>query len=97
MKLSALLFALCAMFAVSARAETLAIAKQGDLTVTLTDEPCTLRVAKNLMLRAVWTDPNGTFEGCWNVFHETGMVGAYFEDQTFAVLPAQVFLPGKRT
>jgi hypothetical protein len=60
--------------------------------ITLTDEPCTLEAVTNLKYRATWVEKEKTFEGCWAPHRELGVVIAYFDDKTVAIIPVQAFV-----
>lgn len=76
----------------AARAEAIASASQGTVTVTLTNEPCKLDAVKNLPYRAEWRDGAKVFQGCFNVW-PGGYILAYFDDRTAALIPVQEFRP----
>lgn len=59
--------------------------------VTLTDEPCTIPVVKNLPLRATWSDRSGTFEGCYGSSYGGRLVLMYFDDLHVMGLTSDVF------
>jgi hypothetical protein len=61
------------------------------ITITLTDEPCALDAVSNLKYRATWVEKEKTFEGCWAPHREMGVVIAYFDDKTVALIPVQAF------
>lgn len=61
-------------------------------TVTLTDEPCTIRAVSNLRYRATWEEKGKVFEGCWSANPRVGVVSAYFvEDRTVVAIPIPMF------
>jgi hypothetical protein len=61
--------------------------------ITLTDEPCALKgQISNLPMRAIWVEKDKTYEGCWGARQNIGMVLAYFDDHTVALIPMQVFV-----
>jgi hypothetical protein len=66
---------------------------KGEITITLTDEPCKLKAVSNMKRRATWTQGKKTFEGCYAGFMEAQAVGMYFSDKTFAVVPVDLFRP----
>lgn len=80
------LFVLCASIVYAKPVARLA---QGDLVVTLYDEPCKMDV--QLQFRAVWKDKEKTYEGCWGV--NQGIVVAMFSDKSIAIFPGQAFQP----
>ena len=71
-----------------AYAEPIATAIRGDITVTLTTEPCVLAAISNLPLRATWFE-GVTIEGCYVLSSQ--MVVAYWADKTVTVIPVQMF------
>ncbi|SRR5229473_278741 len=60
-------------------------------TITLTDEPCTLKAIGNLPYRATWVEKDKTYEGCWGARPDIGFVLAYFDDLSVALIPMQAF------
>lgn len=51
-------------------------------------EPCALtEFVTNLPYRAVWEESGKTFEGCYLVRSEVGLVVAYFADKTVGLIP----------
>lgn len=70
---------------------------RGDtVTVTLTDEPCTVAAVSNLPRRATWAERGKLFEGCFEF--AGGWVVMYFaEDRTVVLAPRGVFQPVTRT
>jgi hypothetical protein len=80
------------LYCLPALAVPMAEASYNHAKIVLTDEACKLSAIKNLPRRAVWTEKGKTFEGCWEV-HQFGFVIAYFDDQTIAVIPADMFKP----
>ena len=59
--------------------------------IVVTDEACQLKEVTNLKYRAVWHEKGKTFEGCYAV-HPYGLVVAYFDDKTVAVMPLDAFV-----
>lgn len=59
--------------------------------ITLTDEPCALKAISNLPFRATWVEKDKSYEGCYGVRADVGLVVAYFNDATVALIPMQVF------
>jgi len=83
--------ALIAALPMPVYAKTLYIARSGDITVSLTDEPCQIQAVSNLPKRAIWVEKGKTFEGCYGLQPNAGIVMAYFDDKTVAVFPGQLF------
>ena len=82
---------LLAMVVTGADAKPLAIASQGGVTITFTDEPCTLAAVRNLPNRATWSEGGKTFEGCFTV--QELLVLAYFDDRTMVVIHSRHLRP----
>lgn len=62
------------------------------VTVTLTDEPCTVAAVSNLPRRATWTERGKVFEGCYEMVG--GVVVMYFaEYRTVILAPRGAFQP----
>lgn len=72
-----------------ARAAPVAVLRQGDLVLTLTDEPCALPAIANLPSRVVWVEKGETIEGCYGRRGETILF--YFADLTVIDIPMQAF------
>ena len=83
-----LVLLLLAYNAAYAKSIAVSTSSQPGVTITLTDEPCTLDV-KNLPYKATWHEKGETFTGCWTLHGNS--VAAYFEDKTVAAIPAQHF------
>lgn len=88
MKIALLMLALG--LAVQASAAPIATASHAGVIVTLTDEPCALPAVANLPNRATWQQDSKTYEGCFGV--RAGLVLAYFDDRTVALLPLDGFI-----
>lgn len=89
----ALLATLLFFLSGSVVADTVAVVKARDITVSVTDEPCKLTsLVTNLPMRATWREgKNELIEGCYSIFAEGQMVGLMFEDKTMAVIPVKDF------
>lgn len=74
----------------TAKAAPIATATSGHLTITLYSDPCSLKAVSNLPQRAVWIEAGKVSEGCWGA-SQFGVIMAYFEDKTVAVIPFEVF------
>lgn len=72
------------------KAAPIAVTTTGDVTVTLTDEPCAIAAVTNLGKRATWEEKGKRFEGCWGA-SQLGVVMVYFDDKTVGAIPAEVF------
>lgn len=72
-----------------AYAEPTHVVRQGDLVLTLTDEPCALSAVINLPYRAVWLEKGQIIEGCYGRRGDTLMF--YFADLTVIDLPTRAF------
>jgi hypothetical protein len=84
--------AFLALFVASfATAKPIATADQEGIRLVLTDEPCTLTAVKNLPFRATWVEKDKSYEGCYGSHPGAGIVMAYFDDKTVAIMPAQIF------
>lgn len=75
---------------VTARAEAVARAAMGEVTVTLHKEDCKGFPIENLKSRAVWREKGKDVEGCWGA-SPIGVVMFYFADRTVAAIPVQAF------
>ena len=73
----------------SAQAAPIASLRQGDLVLTLTDEPCTLSAVSNLPSRATWDEKGKILEGCYG--RRGDMLLFYFSDLTVIDIPMHVF------
>ena len=63
-----------------------------ELTITLHDDPCTLKSEiTNLPRRVVWKHKNEVIEGCWGFMEQFGLVTLYFADKTATAMPSQIF------
>ena len=65
--------------------------QQAGVTILLTDEKCVLQTISNLPNRATWNEAGKTFEGCWTVRPDTGVVLIYFEDMSVVAVPVRSF------
>ncbi len=64
----------------------------GTLSITLTDELCTLKgEISNLPRRSVWKQDGVETEGCWGYSEQFGLILLYFKDKTATALPAPLF------
>lgn len=79
------------LYAAKVSAEPLFSATAEGATITLTNEPCNVPAISNLPFRAVWVEKDKTYEGCFGVRQDIGLVLAYFDDKTVALIPMQVF------
>lgn len=62
------------------------------LSVTLYHpEKCQLEAVSNLPFRATWTENGKTFEGCFTIDGQLGIVRMYFEDKSVVAIPVQLF------
>ena len=85
-----LAFIIILMPACAQAAVIYAATSEDGIRIELTDEPCKLTAVTNTPRRATWTERGKTTEGCWGVM--SGMVGAYFDDRTIAVMPKEAFV-----
>ena len=77
-----------ALWAGKVYAEPRLLASNGQVTVTLYDEPCELKEhVSNLPFKATWQEGGRTFKGCWASHPDMELVAAYFDDLTVAVIP----------
>lgn len=88
--LLALVFSLVS--SVSAFAEPIAALNETGVQIMLYNDKCQMAAPTNLKYRAVWTERGKIFEGCFMVFLGLS-VGAYFDDNTMAVMPVELFKP----
>ena len=73
----------------TAHAVPIAALHQGDLYLTLTDEPCALPAIANLPSRAIWVEKGVTIEGCYG--RRGDAVLFYFADRTVIDVPVRAF------
>lgn len=85
----AILFGIAlAMLPIYGHAEPRLAVTQGNVTVTLYDDPCELgEKVTNLQFKATWQEGGRTFNGCWNARPDLEVVVAYFDDLTVALIP----------
>lgn len=63
-------------------------ADNGEVKVTLFDDPCELTdQIKNLRYKATWTEKGQVFRGCWSPIPQLKMIHVYFEDKTVGLIP----------
>ena len=67
--------------------------QHGSITVTLSRDVCGLTAVTNLPYRALWSEPGGGFEGCYDVRGEGTVVVIYFSDRMVLLLPLRMFRP----
>lgn len=79
------------LYAAKVSADPLFSATAEGATITLTDEPCKVPAIGNLPFRAVWVEKDKTYEGCFGVRQDLGVVLAYFDDRSVALIPIQLF------
>ena len=72
-----------------AQAVAIAVLHQGDLYLTLTDEPCALPAITNLPSKAIWVEKGVTIEGCYG--RRGDAVLFYFADRTVIDVPVRAF------
>ena len=87
-----LLFLLCFLPAL-ARAEPILVMNQSGIQIMLYNDPCKIKAPSNLGYRVTWAAEGKVIEGCFGVFAPEPSIGAYFEDDTMAVIPAELFKP----
>lgn len=80
-------------FAPLARAEALAQASAGGVSIMLYSDSCALPAVTNLRSRATWTEGGATIEGCWGGDPNSGVVLTYFADKTVVAIPIRAFVP----
>lgn len=80
-----------ALWSGGVRADPLFSATAEGATITLTNEPCKVPAIGNLPFRAVWVEKDKTYEGCFGVRQDLGLVLAYFDDRSVALIPIQIF------
>lgn len=75
-----------------AYAEPIAQLVQGNVTITVYNEPCTHQDSiTNAPVRATWKEGDKVFDGCAGVVSQIGMAYFWFTDKTVAVVPLQMF------
>lgn len=79
------------LVAMPAWAAPIAVATDGSSIITLTDEPCALKV--KLRNKAVWTEGDKTWQGCFGVTQ--GVVVMFFDDTSIALFSASQFRPAR--
>jgi hypothetical protein len=77
--------------ATSVYGESVMQLNDGDVQIVLHDTPCKLKEVVNLPRKAVWMEKGKTFEGCWGVRPDVGVVVFYFDDKTVGLAPMQAF------
>lgn len=86
------LFIVGILFAGYAHADAVAVAKAGNVTITLYNEPCAIAAVANLKRRATWSEPGKVYEGCFAV-SEFGVVMVYFaDDRSVGAVPTGAFV-----
>lgn len=80
--------------AVAPIASPVAVARSGEVVISLSEEPCALGPVANLPWRAVWEERGQRHAGCWAVQHGRAVV-TYWSDRTVVVLPIEIFLAGR--
>jgi hypothetical protein len=55
--------------------------------VTFYKEPCRLKEVSNLPYRAVWTEGEKSYEGCFGARPDHQLLVAYFTDKTVGLIP----------
>lgn len=73
-----------------ANAAPVALMSDGQVTITLTDEPCKLPAVSNLQHRATWVEKGKTYQGCWGI-SPFNLVMIYSDDRSVAVVPVSLF------
>lgn len=74
------------------QAEPMARAKADNATVYLHSDKCGLAEVSNLPGRATWVEGQKTFEGCFAIRPDTGVVLVYFvADKTVVAIPIELF------
>lgn len=86
--IAAVLLIIAGAFTHARGAEVAKLTNQG-ITITLTDEKCTLSAVSNLPYRAKWDEQGKHYEGCFGVLKI--FVILYFDDKSVVVLPAGMF------
>lgn len=77
------------LFATIASASVIAMASDGGVVVSLTDEPCALPTVTNLPLRATWLEKGKVTEGCYGLAN--GIIMSYWGDLTVTAVPVEAF------
>lgn len=80
-----------ALFPVVAYGNPVVELRQGEVLITLYDEPCVLPEVTNLPDRAEWFEKGTKTEGCWSINPQAGIVVMYFADKTVAIAPIRAF------
>jgi hypothetical protein len=76
----------------TAQAAPLYSAEVEGVRIVLTDEDCKLPAVANLKKRATWTEKGKTFEGCFGLHPQYGVVIAYFSDKHVVLIDPQAFV-----
>jgi hypothetical protein len=76
----------------TAQAAPLYSAEVEGVRIVLTDEDCKLTAVANLKKRATWTEKGKTFEGCFGLHPQYGVVIAYFSDKHVVLMDPQAFV-----
>jgi hypothetical protein len=76
----------------TAQAAPLYSAEVEGVRIVLTDEDCKLTAVANLKKRATWTEKGKTFEGCFGIHPQYGVVIAYFSDKHVVLMDPQAFV-----
>jgi hypothetical protein len=88
--LAAFICIVLVMIASYAYADPVFEAEDGGIRITLHNDPCKLEAVTNLPHRATWTEKGKVYEGCYGLTR-FGVVMAYFDDKTVAVIPTEFF------
>lgn len=80
-----------AVFMAPLQAEPMAVADRNGIKITLDTDKCALPEVTNLPLKATWEEKGKVYQGCWGPNPDVGVVVAYFDDKTVALIPMQYF------
>ena len=54
------------------------------------DDKCAVSEITNLPFKATWEEKGKTYQGCWGPRPDLGVIAAYFDDKTVAIVPIQI-------
>ena len=74
-----------------AYAEPVFQAAHEGVVITLDSDKCELDAVVNLPFKATWQEQGKTYKGCWAARTDAGVVVAFFEDKTVALIPFGAF------
>jgi len=79
-----------ALFSAKVLADPIGKAEAEGAVITFYNEPCLIKdQITNLPFRAEWVEKDKTYQGCFGIRPDIGMVVAWFDDRTVALIPLQ--------